>query len=148
MKKIFEAAGGYILNRNTVFNKMPIDLNINLDIERRGNLNKSLKSYHDLDTWQKELYNRVINRQDTLVNVNPAGGKTKPVVMAWEDSFTDYDHDKILWITPTVQLANQVFHVDLKESLFTLEIGQSKANAESAVKVISAEMVSFFILAS
>lgn len=117
MKKIFEAAGGYILNNNATFNRIPIDLNLGLDIQRRSNLNKSLKSYHDLDTWQKELYFRVINRQDTLVNVNPAGGKTKPVVMAWEDSFTDLNHDKILWITPTVQLANQVFHVDLKESL-------------------------------
>ena len=100
-------------------NNLPIDIPQfqGLELQSRGNWTKSYSSINDLDSWQQELYNYVVHGQDVLVNVNPAGGKTKPIVFAWEDTFTGTGNDKIIWITPTVQLANQVFHTDLKSSI-------------------------------
>lgn len=110
--------GGRILNSNIKLNKLPIPINPSSELELRNPLIKGLRTVDDLDSWQKELYYRVLNKKDTLVNINPAGGKTKPVVTAWADTFNNFQNpDKIIWITPTVQLANQVFHVDLKETL-------------------------------
>lgn len=116
--KLLMEIGGRILSPlNT--NNLPIDIPQfqGLELNSRGNWTKSYSSIEDLDPWQRELYHYVTNGQDVLVNVNPAGGKTKPIVFAWEDTFTGQGNDKIIWITPTVQLANQVFHSDLKASI-------------------------------
>lgn len=76
-----------------------------------------------LEPWQQDLKNallgRIPHRQDIFVNVMPAAGKTAPLVMAWMLSSghnTPPKFDKICWVCPTVQLANQVFHGDLKPS--------------------------------
>lgn len=120
MEQLLTEIGGRILSPlNNQNNNLPIPIPQfqNLEIKNRDNFTKSYSSINDLDDWQKELYRYVTNGQSVLVNVSPAGGKTKPIVYAWEDTFNYQSNDKILWITPTVQLANQVFHSDLKESL-------------------------------
>ncbi len=76
----------------------------------------------DMDPWQKELYVRIRKGSDVFVNVNPAGGKTLPLLLAWRNSFehrsgTQSNPRKILWVTPRVQLANQIYHQDLIPSI-------------------------------
>lgn len=118
---LLEEIGGRILtNPNSKLSKLPISIPdiYGAELREQPSFIKKLSSRNDLDHWQQHLYDLVVSGQDVFVNVNPAGGKTKPVVFAWQDSFkNDIQHDKILWITPTIQLANQVFHVDLKEAL-------------------------------
>lgn len=84
---------------------------------------------NQFDTWQMDVYNRLISGTypDLFINVSPAGGKTAPMVQAWKHSFVrgrvhPGDYDRILWVTPTVQLANQVFYNDLKKQLVSLII--------------------------
>lgn len=120
--ELLQEIGGRILTpRDPGFNSrlpIPIPTYNGLEIQSRPSYGHSISSVNDLAPWQQRLYQMVRDRKDVLVNVNPAGGKTKPIVFAWQDSFGhDPEHDRILWITPTVQLANQVFHVDLKEAL-------------------------------
>ena len=123
IKNLIHEIGGLVLhNPQPQFRAPRLPISIpsihGVELQQQPSFTKRLNSRQDLDPWQQHLYDMVINRQDVLVNVNPAGGKTKPVVFAWQDSFADRpDFDKILWITPTIQLANQVFHVDLKEAL-------------------------------
>lgn len=126
MNQIITEIGGRLLSAAQNYNRIPSRLippnsyfdPQQHDLQRRDNLTKSLRSYNDLDSWQQAVYRLVRDKHDCLVNISPAGGKTKPIVFAWQDTFgNDRQHDSILWITPTVQLANQVFHVDLKESL-------------------------------
>jgi hypothetical protein len=78
-----------------------------------------------MDDWQIELTKMILtSRQDILVNVMPAAGKTAPLINGWACSFTCRHNkkklDKILWICPTVQLSNQVYHQDLKPKLFEI----------------------------
>ena len=123
IKNLIHEIGGLVLHnpqRQFPAPKLPISIPSihGVELQQQPSFTKRLNSRQDLDPWQQHLYDMVVNRQDVLVNVNPAGGKTKPVVFAWQDSFSEHpEFDKILWITPTIQLANQVFHVDLKEAL-------------------------------
>ena len=72
-----------------------------------------------LTPWQIELKNHITrSKSDLLVNVNPAGGKTKPCIEAWQESYAkNREIRNILWVTPTVQLANQIYHVDLRGAI-------------------------------
>lgn len=76
----------------------------------------------DMDPWQSKLYSMIQKGLDVFVNVNPAGGKTLPLLLAWRSSFVHqsgrrHNPSKILWITPRVQLANQIYYQDLIPSI-------------------------------
>lgn len=86
-----------------------------------------------LTPWQQELKDHILQRRsDILVNVNPAGGKTKPCVEAWQESYArNGEQRNILWVTPTIQLANQVYTVDLKRAITDMIAKWTNNPAES-----------------
>lgn len=83
--------------------------------------------------WQVILCERAYNLQDTLVNIAPAAGKTTPIISGWKGlvgkKFRGTGVPKILWVCPTAQLASQVYHVDMKQSI--LEMIHSWSGEES-----------------
>lgn len=79
--------------------------------------------------WQQAICHHVLNLHDIFINVPPAAGKTKPVICGWQsrciqmaktnpDIFRDPRQiPKLVWITPTTQLATQIFYDDLTSSV-------------------------------
>lgn len=93
-------------------NEIPkTDLNIN-------------KSVFKLTQWQQEFKYRILNQQDTIVNVPPAAGKTAPILEAWseifkiaiqkKDNFTSTLFPRLLFVVPTRQLSIQTYASVLK----------------------------------
>ncbi len=114
MSNIYEI-GGYIPSTN-IQNNTLISSQINHPIQNnRSQDSPNMTSV--FDDWQNKLYNLVIQgKDDLLVNVNPAGGKTSPIVEAWKYMLKHGQPKRIVWITPTIQLANQIYYQDLRSS--------------------------------
>jgi len=76
-------------------------------------------------SWQKDICQKVANITDLFINVPPSAGKTKPIICGWQSRCLieasrrpQYlgnikDIPKIVWITPTTQLATQIYYNDL-----------------------------------
>lgn len=74
----------------------------------------------NLNEWQQEIYNHLntANPSDLFINILAAAGKTTPIVRAWRDAKVNRNvTDRILWITPTIQLADQIYKQDLFPAL-------------------------------
>lgn len=114
--------------------------NRNADIEYNADgSEKQLPKYQTfkpkMDGWQLELYNHILRRprQNIFVNAMPAAGKTWPIVAAWQETeklnrptgARLASADRILWVTPTVQLADQIYHNDLWPTLVKIELSNT-----------------------
>lgn len=100
----------------------PYDFDPHINSNQQIKKLSRFKSPFQLTGWQEELRNEILKRprQDVFVNIMPAGGKTSPLVDGWFQSpYINLNNrlDKICWVCPTVQLANQVYHNDLKPKL-------------------------------
>lgn len=105
----------------------------------------------DMDPWQKELYSRIQRGGDIFVNVNPAGGKTLPLLFAWRSSFEhtvgrSANPRKILWVTPRVQLANQIYYQDLIPSILN-QISLWQRNPQNNINFFPINMLPYDVVA-
>lgn len=80
-------------------------------------IDKSYNTNEFATSWQKEFYNRVLNKRDTIIAVPPAAGKTGPVLNAWFKLLVDAlkagidpkspEFPRIMYIAKTKQLATE-----------------------------------------
>ena len=131
MHKILYEIGGFRPANNryhTPTFQTPVSIGTNTPFKANRYTTQEFK----LTNWQQEIFKKVtLGREDLFVNVNPAGGKTEPIVRAWRECIKRGEEKKIVWVTPTKQLANQIYYSDLRQtftkalpSLFGTPYGQ------------------------
>ena len=72
------------------------------------------KSNFQLDSWQTEIISNINRRVDMLVNISPAGGKSRPIQNAWKKMILDSDiptnMPRILWVCENKTLTSEVYN--------------------------------------
>lgn len=104
--------------------------------------------------WQRKVIARLESKQDILVNVAPAAGKTSPIIHTWVDMVVRQNPNtlqqvpKIIWSCPTRQLANQVFFEDFLGTLYnkfvvTIEEIRSSQSRRNIMGIIQKNIPSY-----
>jgi len=77
-----------------------------------------------LNAFQETMKKRILANRDVFVNVSPSGGKTAPVIRAWEEMLRKTKNPsqipKIIWICPNREVGRQIiteFRTELLDSI-------------------------------
>jgi hypothetical protein len=96
----------------------------NTPIQQSTGMSREIYPKLDLEPFQKKMKSCILAKRDIFVNVSPSGGKTAPVVRAWEEMLRNATNPsqipKIIWICPNREVGRQIiteFRTELLDSI-------------------------------